>query len=78
MPVTAYDALAHSPMDASIYRIDLDGDNGCRFVGGQLYIDGQPISLDISLDQLFVFGIQANTSNLHLGARIFDPGAQRG
>ena len=70
-------------MDASIYWIDLDGDNGCRFergqlyidgLGGQPYIDGQPISLD----QLFVFGIQANTSFLHLGARIFDPGAQCG
>ncbi|MGA7017251.1 MAG: hypothetical protein WBZ25_09645, partial [Pseudolabrys sp.] len=53
VPVTAYDALAHSPMDASIYWIDLDGDNGCRFergqlyidgLGGQLCIDGQPIS----------------------------------
>ena len=74
MPVTAYDALAHTPTDPSIYWIDFEGDERYRFEGGELYIDGQ----SISLGQLFAFRIQANASFLQQGAWIFNPGAQCG
>ena len=68
--MVAYDALFHSLRDANIYWIDLDGDSGCRFVRGQLYVHGEPIGLH----QLFVLGIQAYTSSLHLGVWIFECG----
>ena len=49
----------------------LTGDNRCRFQRCELYVDGQPISLD----QFAVSRIQANTSFLQLAARIFNPSA---